>query len=114
MDKMLFDKIFDITKETMIKNNLILKEGSIVDATLIHSSEPTRKRDESGKVVSNKAADSDATYTSKRGRKYHGFKMHIATDTNGMIKTITTTTAKEADIKQLDNLTEEEKSFVFA
>ncbi len=114
MKKMLFDKIFNMVKETMIKNNLILKEGSLVDATLIHSSEPTKKRNEKGEVISNKAADPDATYTSKRGKKYHGFKMHIATDTNGMIKEVVTTTAKESDIKQLDNLTKEEKKFVFA
>jgi IS5 family transposase len=114
MEKMLFDKIFAIVKEQMVKNNLILKEGSIVDATLIHSSEPKRKKDKEGKVISNKAADNDATYTSKRGRKYHGFKIHIASDVNGMIKEVITTTAKESDIKQLDKLTEDEKSFVFA
>ena len=114
MEKMLFDKIFAIVKEQMIKNNLILKEGSIVDATLIHSSEPKRKKDKEGKVISNKAADNDATYTSKRGRKYHGFKIHIASDVNGMIKEVITTTAKESDIKQLDKLTENEKGFVFA
>ena len=114
MEKMLFDKIFAIVKEQMVKNNLILKEGSIVDATLIHSSEPKRKKDKEGKVISNKAADNDATYTSKRGRKYHGFKIHIASDVNGMIKEVITTTAKESDIKQLDKLTENEKGFVFA
>jgi IS5 family transposase len=114
MEKMLFDRIFAIVKDKMVKNNLILKEGSIIDATLIHSSEPKRKRDKEGRVVSNKAADSDATYTSKRGRKYHGFKMHIASDTNGMIKEVITTTAKESDIKQLDKLIENEKSFIFA
>ena len=113
MNNMLFDKIFAIIKETMIKNKLILKESTLVDATLIHSSEPTKKRDSKGKVVLNKAADEDATYTSKRGRKHHGFKMHIASDTNGIIKEVITTTAKESDIKQLDNLTEDEKSFVF-
>jgi len=114
MEKMLFDKIFAIVKEQMVKNNLILKEGSIVDATLIHSSEPKRKKDKEGRVISNKAADNDATYTSKRGRKYHGFKIHIASDVNGMIKEVITTTAKESDIKQLDKLTENEKGFVFA
>ena len=86
MNKILFDKIFALIKETMIKNKLILQEGTLVDAT----------------------------YTSKRGRKYHGFKMHIASNTNEMIKEVITTTAKESNIKQLDNLTENEKSFVFA
>jgi len=114
MDKMLFDKIFAEIQAKMIENGLIVKEGSIVDATLIHSSEPKRKRDESGKVVSNKAADSDASYTSKRGRKYHGYKLHTAVDKNGMIKKVTTTTAKESDIKQLDDLTEDETNYIIA
>lgn len=114
MEKMLFDRIFDLINAIMIDKGLVLKEGSIVDASLVHSSEPKRKRDEAGKVVSNKAADSDASYTSKRGRKYHGYKIHTASDKNGMIKKVTTTTAKEADINQLDALTEEEQSYIFA
>lgn len=114
MNKMLFDKIFGEIQNMMMAKGLILKEGSIVDATLIHSSEPKRKKDETGKVISNKAADSDASYTSKRGRKYHGYKLHTAVDKNGMIKAVNTTTAKESDIKQLDNLTENETSYIFA
>jgi transposase, IS5 family len=114
MQKMLFDKIFGEIQHMMITKGLILKEGSIVDATLIHSSEPKRKKDEEGKIISNKAADSDASYTSKRGRKYHGYKLHTAVDKNGMIKAVATTTAKESDIKQLDTLTENETSYIFA
>lgn len=114
MEKMLFDKIFEEINRVMIEQRLILKEGSIVDATLIHSSEPKRKKDENGKVVSNKAADSDASYTSKRGQKYHGYKIHTAVDKNGMIKAVSTTTAKEGDINQLDDLTENEKSYIMA
>ena len=114
MEKMLFDKIFAIVTEVMKAQRLILKEGSIVDATLIHSSEPKRRRNDKGEVVSNTAADKDASYTSKRGRKYHGYKIHTATDRNGMIKQVVTTTAKESDIKQLDDLTQEETSYVFA
>jgi len=114
MEKMLFDKIFAIVTEVMKEQRLILKEGSIVDATLIHSSEPKRRRNDKGEVVSNTAADKDASYTSKRGRKYHGYKIHTATDKHGMIKQVVTTTAKESDIKQLDDLTQEETSYVFA
>lgn len=114
MEKMLFDKIFDEINQMMIEKGLVLKEGSIVDATLIHSSEPKRKKDDKGKVVSNKAADTDASYTSKRGQKYHGYKIHTATDKNGMIKKVQTTTAKESDITQIDNLTEDEDSYIIA
>ncbi len=51
----------------MKEKNLILNEGTLVDATLIHSSEPKRKKDDKGNIVSNKAYDKEATYTSKRG-----------------------------------------------
>lgn len=50
----------------------------------------------------------------KRGRKFHGYKLHVATDGNGMIKKAVTTTAKDADIKQLDHLIEDEKRYITA
>ena len=85
-----------------------------MDATLIHSSEPKRKKDITGKTISNEANDKDASYTSKRGRKHHGYKVHIATDTNSIIKDVITTTAKTHDSTQFDALTKDETKAVFA
>jgi len=70
----------------MIQKNLILNEGTLVDATLIHTSEPKRKKDAKGNIVSNEAHCKEATHTSKRRQKHHGHKMHISTDTKGVIK----------------------------
>lgn len=112
--KKLLSRIFDEVKAMMVKNNLILNEGTLVDATLIHSSEPKRKKDDKGNVISNKAHDKEATYTSKRRQKYHGHKMHIATDTNGVIKKVIATTASTHDSTQFDTLTEDEAKAVFA
>ncbi len=114
IEKKLLSRIFDEVKEMMIKKNLILNEGTLVDATLIHSSEPKRKKDENGKTVSNVAYDKEATYTSKRGQKHHGHKMHIATDINGVIKKVIATTAKTHDSTQFDVLTEGETKAIFA
>jgi IS5 family transposase len=110
----LFETIFELVKSNMVSKNLILSEGTLVDATLIHSSEPKRKKDENGNVISNQAADSDASYTSKRGVKHHGYKMHIATDTKGIIKDIQTTTAKVHDSQLIDTLTQDETKAIFA
>jgi transposase, IS5 family len=110
----LLESIFLEVKMSMVEKNLILNEGTLVDATLIHSSEPKRKKDENGKTISNKANDEDATYTSKRGRKHHGYKIHIATDTNSIIKNVITTTAKTHDSTQFDALTKDETRAVFA
>lgn len=110
----LLESIFEEVKKEMIAKNLILNEGTLVDATLIHASEPKRKKDDQGNTISNKANDPDASYTSKRGVKHHGYKMHIATDTNSIIKDVITTTAKVHDTTQFDALTEDEKKAVFA
>ena len=110
----LLEMIFNQVKSQMSEKNLILNEGTLVDATLIHASEPKRKKDTNGKVISNEAADKDATYTSKRGVKHHGYKMHIATDTKGIIKDIQTTTAKVHDSQLIDTLTKDETKAIFA
>ncbi len=112
--KKLLSRIFDEVKVMMIEKNLILNEGTLVDATLIHTSEPKRKKDAKGKTISNEAHDKEATYTSKRGQKHHGHKMHIATDTNGVIKKVIATTASTHDSTQFDSLTEDEEKAIFA
>lgn len=114
MRENLMEMIFNQVKSQMNEKNLILNEGTLVDATLIHASEPKRKKDENGKVVSNEAADKDATYTSKRGAKHHGYKIHIATDRAGVIKDLRTTTAKVHDSKMIDEMIEDETKGVFA
>jgi IS5 family transposase len=110
----ILESIFLEVKKSMVEKNLILNEGTLVDATLIHSSEPKRKKDATGKTISNEANDKDASYTSKRGRKHHGYKVHIATDTNSIIKDVITTTAKTHDSTQFDALTKDETKAVFA
>lgn len=110
----ILEAIFLEVKKSMIEQNLILNEGTLVDATLIHSSEPKRKKDSTGKTISNEANDTDVSYTSKRGRKHHGYKVHIATDTNSIIKDVITTTAKTHDSTQFDSLTKDETKAVFA
>lgn len=70
------------------------------------------EKDNEGRVVSNEAADPDASYTSKRGQKYYGHKIiDIVADKNKMIKKVQATTAKKADTAQLDNLTQDKKHY---
>lgn len=110
----LLEAVFDEVKAEMIKKNLVLNEGTLVDATLIHASEPKKKKDDEGTVISNEANDKDASYTSKRGNKHHGYKIHVATDINSVIKTVKTTTAKTHDSTMFDELTKDEEKAIFA
>ena len=110
----LLESIFCEVRKVMEDKKLILNEGTLIDATLVHCSEPKKKKDDQGNVISNEAYDKEATYTSKRGHKHHGHKMHIATDTNGIIKDVVATTASSHDSTQFDKLTKNESKAIFA
>jgi IS5 family transposase len=51
VDHNLFETIFIEVKNMMNEKNLILNTGTLVDATLIHSSEPKRKRDKDEQCI---------------------------------------------------------------
>ena len=100
----LFDKAVEILKE----RGVVLEEGTCVDATIIETSRG-RKRDDGSNT-----RDKTASYTKKNGRIHHGFKAHIATDTNGIIKDYRFDTAKVYDSQHIDNLVADEQHSVFA
>lgn len=57
-------------------------------------------------------SDPDMTGT-KKGKTWHfGMKVHIGTDRRGVVRTVTTTTAREADIAQLPSLLHGEETAV--
>jgi len=100
--------LFDKTVEILNQRGVILEEGTCVDATIIETSRG-RKRDDGSST-----RDTTASYTKKNGKSYHGFKAHIATDTNGIIKNYRFDTARVHDSQHIDDLTVHEKHSVFA
>jgi IS5 family transposase len=101
----LFEKTIAILKF----RGVILEEGTCVDATIIEA--PRGRRAKDG-VSSTK--DKAASYTKKHGRIYHGYKGHIATDRNGMIKDYCYDTARAHDSRHIDEFVENEKHSVWA
>lgn len=79
------------------KEGLLLREGTIVDATII--SAPTSTKNQSGK------RDPEMHQT-KKGNEWHfGMKMHIGVDeTFGVIHSLETTPANTHDITQTEHL----------
>ena len=100
--------LFDKTVEILKQRGLVLEEDTCVDATIIETSRG-RKRDDGTST-----SDRTASYTKKNDRTYHGFKAHIATDTNGIIKDYRFDTAKVHDSQHIDDLTADEQHSVFA
>ena len=76
--------------------HLLLKSGTLVDATIISAPSSTKNADRS--------RDPEMTQTKKGNQWYFGMKVHIGTDRKGIVHTVTTTTAKDADITQLPEL----------
>lgn len=92
LTKAIFEEIGSLLKE----KGLLLKQGTIVDATIISAPSSTKNR--SGK------RDPEMRSTQKGGTWHFGMKVHVGTDTQGLVHTITTTDAAQHDSRQLQNL----------
>lgn len=105
----LVSTLFDDVVAHLTERGLIVHEGTLVDATIIEA--PRGKSTDDGLGHTKQRA---ATYTKKHGRTYHGYKAHIATDPNAMIKDYIFDTAAPHDSRHIDQLIEGETQEVFA
>lgn len=90
-------ELFKEVNQHLEKNGLMLREGSIVDATIIAAPSSTK----------NKAGKRDPQmHQTRKGNQWHfGMKMHIGVDdTLGLIHSIDTTAANVHDIVASGNL----------
>ena len=127
--KKAYDRIFRKVNRQLSKHKLILKTGQAkVDASLTESpfspkgtttyeigedrKEDTREAEEQSKEkeyhkrkkVEQPNADNEARWLKKAGKTIYGYKKHIATDANGMILGVHSTTANEHDSRGLASL----------
>ena len=88
------------------EQGLMVRRGTIVDATLIHAPSSTknqRGRDEVGKPKGER--DPEMSSTKKNNQWYFGMKAHVGVDARyGLVHTVVTTTAKVHDSKVMDQL----------
>jgi len=91
----------------LAKKGLLLKRGSIVDATIIAA--PSSTKNESGER-------DPEMHPTKKGNQWHvGMKAHIGVDTDsGLVHTVTTTAANEADVEQVRDLLHGKEDAVWA
>ena len=100
----LTEAIFKSVNRLLSGKRLLLKSGTLVDATIIAAPSSTKNEDRS--------RDPEMTQTKKGNQWYFGMKVHIGTDRKGIVHTVTTTTAKDADITQLPELLHGKESVV--
>ena len=97
--------IFEIVQKLLTERRLLLRSGTIVDATLIDAPSSTK----------NQARQRDPEMKSTRKGKnwYFGMKLHVGTDRRGRVHSVTATPAATADITQMPKLLHGEEREIY-
>ena len=99
-------KIFEKTQRYLTENGLMLREGTIVDATIINAPSSTKNRE-------NKR-DEEMKQTKKGNQWYFGMKAHAGTDTGkGLVHSIVVTDASVHDSRVMEELLHGEEKAVY-
>jgi len=101
----LMEAIFEVVQDLLSEHRLLLRAGTIVDATIIAAPSSTKN--------ATKTRDPEMKQTRKGGSWHFGMKLHIGTDRRGIVHSLTATHAAEADIKQFPNLLHGEETVVY-
>jgi len=90
-------KLFAEINHHLDEQGLVLREGSIIDASIIAAPTSTKNKD--------RERDPEMHQT-KKGKEWHfGMKMHIGTDAElGLVHSLSTTSANVHDITEADKL----------
>lgn len=83
------EEFFRIVNAILEERGLMVKEGTITDATIVNA--PSSTKSESGK------RDPDMSSTKKGNQWYFGMKAHVGTDTKGIVHSLEATAAKVHD-----------------
>jgi IS5 family transposase len=101
LTKAMFERINGLMED----KGLLLRSGTIVDATIIAAPSSTKNGTES--------RDPEMKQT-RKGKNWHfGMKVHVGTDKRGVVHSLTATHAATADITQMDMLLHGEERTIF-
>jgi IS5 family transposase len=92
----LTEKLFAEVRSLLQEKRLLLKSGTIVDATIINA--PSSTKNEA------KTRDPEMQQAKKNGQWYFGMKVHIGASKQGVVHHLATGRAGEGDITRLDEL----------
>ncbi|WP_429072396.1 IS5 family transposase [Aeromonas veronii] len=100
-------QLFDTVNQWLSDAGIMMKQGTLVDATLIEA--PCSTKNKRGE------RDGEMHQTKKGNQWYFGMKAHIGVDAkSGLTHSLQTTAANEHDLNQVGNLLHGEEAFVFA
>lgn len=96
---------FAVVRDVLLQRGLLVKEGTIVDATIIPAPSSTKN--------SEKKRDPEMSSTKKGQKWFFGMKAHIGADVRGFVHTMLGTTAKVHDSVVFSQLLHGEERAVF-
>jgi len=100
-------KLLETINSHLKEYGLLVSQGTMVDATIIHAPSSTKN--------AAKSRDPDMHQTKKGNQWYFGMKIHVGADVNsGAVHTVTTTAAHVADIAELPKLLRKDDRVIFA
>ena len=102
----LCEGMFSRLNELLEKKGIMMRGGTIVDATIISAPSSTKNKD--------KARDPEMHQTKKGNQWYHGMKCHIGVDAgSGLVHTMETTSANVSDVTMTSKLIRNDDDVVY-
>ncbi|MGL5127749.1 MAG: IS5 family transposase [Aeromonas popoffii] len=100
-------QLFDAVNQWLSDAGIMMKQGTLVDATLIEAPNSTKNK---------RGERAPEMHQTKKGNQwYFGRKAHIGVDAkSGLTHSLETTSANEHDLNQVGNLLHGKEEFVFA
>ena len=100
-------KILETVNAHLSEKRLLLRQGTIVDATIIQAPSSTKNAD--------KTRDPEMHQTKKGQQWYFGMKANIGVDVeSGLVHTVTTTPANVGDVTEVNKLLHGQEKTVYA
>lgn len=99
------EAMFHEVNTLLAEKNLVMRSGTIVDATIIAA--PSSTKNASGR------RDPEMRQTRKGGQWHFGMKVHVGTDRSGVVHALTTTHAAASDISQMPYLLHGDEREIF-
>jgi IS5 family transposase len=92
----LAEQLFAEVRQLLEEKKLLLKSGTIVDATIIAAPPSTKN--------AAKERDPEMKQTRKGNQWHFGMKLHVGTDPRGLVHSVVSGPASQSDITRLDDL----------
>jgi IS5 family transposase len=101
----LTEAMFALVRDLLDTKGLLMKQGTIVDATIIHAPSSTKN--------ARKERDPEMKQTRKGNAWYFGMKVHIGTDVKGRVHSLAVTHAAVGDITVMPELLHGEETALY-